>query len=253
MISQPKRSTKPKMESQLSARGLPSVVVKPKNTSESKRRQDAAGQVLLAFGDLPRGRLLCFFDSEDCGAFKDEIIGFGKANRGVSVPISKPSSLRGWPDEIVSIIYPSWSLDDKNRTFDFVTYLHDSTCEDPVAMTMTFAHELQHFVQCGTMRAVFEANEAFRALRLKSGDGFDSHELPIEKDARIVAKRIAIRILGRKAVDQYIARNIANPVNDGDRRNWSFISGLDVSKPYDLEVETKLFGQELESRLARPL
>ena len=55
--------------------------------------------------------------------------------------------------------------------------------DDPVAMTMTFAHELQHFVQCGTMRAVFEANEAFRALRLKSGDGFDSHELPIEKDA----------------------------------------------------------------------
>jgi hypothetical protein len=242
----------PKMESQLSARGASSVIVKPKNILETKRRQDAAGQVLLAFGDLPRARLLCFFDSEDCWAFKDEIIGFGKANRGMSVPISKPSSLRGWPDEIISIIYPSWSLHDNNRAFDFVTYLHDSTCEDSVALTMTFAHELQHFIQWGTMLAVFQANEAFRARRLKSGDGFDSHELPIEKDTRIVAKRVAIRIHGREAVDQYIARNIANPVNDGDRRNWTFIDGLDVSKPYDLEVETKLFGDKLESHLARP-
>jgi hypothetical protein len=137
-------------------------------------------------------------------------------------------------------------LDDNNRTFDFVIYLHDSTCEDPVAMTMTFAHELQHFVQWGTMLAVFQANERLRAQRLKSGDGFDSHELPIETDARIVAKRIAIRIHGREAPDHYIARNIASPVNDGDRRNWRFIDGLDVSKPYDLDIETELFGYKLE-------
>jgi hypothetical protein len=243
---QPKTAGEPEMGSQSPARSEPKLIIKPKSPAETKSRQEAAQQVLLAFDDLPRARLLCFFDSEDCWAFKDEITGLGKANRGISGPITKSSNFQGWPWEVIERIYPSYASSDNEAVFDFVTYLHDSSCEDPVGMTMTFAHELQHFVQWGTMRGAFEANDGFRARRLEAGAGFDSHELPIEKDARIVAKRIAIRIHGREAVDHYIARNIANPVNDGDSRNWRFIDGLDVSKPYDVEVETTLFGDKLE-------
>src|ERR1700723_609232 len=246
-----KQNTEPKLESQSSAPCEPKLIIKPKDAPETERRQKAARQVLLALGELPPARLLCFFDSQDCWAFKDETMGFGKANRGLSGPIKKPTDLQNWPWDVIECVFPS--LYDNTAAFDFVIYLHDSTCEDPIAMTMPFAHELQHFVQWGTMRAVFQANEKFRGRRLESGTGFDSHEMPIEKDARIVAKRIAIRIHGREAVDSYIARNIANPVNDGDSRNWIFIEGLDVSKPYDVEVETKLFGDKLASHLSRPL
>jgi hypothetical protein len=224
------------------------IFVKHADSIVCRQREAAARAVLSAFGDLPTNRLLCFFDDQDCSALKDESSGFGKANRGVSGPISNPSALRGWPDDAISSIYPSFSLDDNNRAFDFVTYLHDSSCEDPVAMTMTFAHELRHFVQWARMPKVWKANERFRDWLRNFDTGFDSHELPIEKDARIIAKQIAIRIHGREAVDHYVAESIANPVDDLDRRNWRFVYGIDVTKPYDVEIETMLFDDNLKSR-----
>jgi len=228
------------------------VIVRPKSSSETRRREEAAHQVLSAFGALPLGRLLCYFDDQDCWAFKDEHIGFGKANRGLSGPVTKSTNFQDWPMDIVMAIYPSYSLDDNEPAFDFVTYLHDSSCDDPIGMTMTFTHELQHFVQYSTMPAVWKANERFKKRRLESDTGFDSHELPIEKEARIVAKRIAIRIHGLDAVNRYIARSIENAVDDLDRRNWCFIQNLDVSKPYDVEVETILFDNELKTHPLPP-
>jgi hypothetical protein len=223
------------------------VIVRPKGASETRRREEAAHQVLSAFGALPAGRLLCYFDEQDCWAFKDGTLGLGKANRGLSGPVTKPTDFQGWPWEVVSCIYTSLSVDDSQAAFDFVTYLHDSSCEDPVGLTMTFAHELQHFIQWATMPTVWEANARFVKRRLESVAGFDSHELPVEKDARIVAKRIAIRIHGREAVDRCIEKNIANPMDDLDQRNWLFVKGLDVAKPFDVELETVLFGNDLKS------
>jgi hypothetical protein len=223
------------------------VVVRPKGTAETRRREEAAKQVLLEFGKLPTGRLLCFFDEEDWGDFKNED-GFGKANRAVSGVVTRPTDLQDWPSEVVERIYPSLSLNNNERAFDFVTYLHNSSCEDPVGMTMTFAHELQHFVQWATMRKAWIKNQRFKDWCRNFDTGLVSHDLPIEIEARIVAKRIAIRIHGREAVDRYIEKNIATPVDDLDGRNWLFIKGLDVSKLYDVEVETELLDTELKSR-----
>jgi hypothetical protein len=139
-------------------------------------------------------------------------------------------------------------LDDNEPAFDFVTYLHNSSCEDPVGMTMTFAHELRHFIQWATMPKTWKANQRFKKRLLECITGFESHDLPIELDARIEAKRIAIRIHGREAVNRYIEKNIASPINDLDRRNWVLVESLDVAKPYDPETETELFDIELKSR-----
>lgn len=230
----------------------PTIIALPRNTFEGTRREAAAREVLLVFGQKPSVRLLCFFDDQDCWVFKDESLGLGKANRGISRVVTKFADFIGWPLEVINCVYPTFSLGESKPAFDFVTYLHNSSCEDPVGMTMTFAHELQHFVQWATMPAVWNANERFKDVRSEWGAGFDSHEFPIEKEARIVAKRFAIRIHGREAVDRYIGENIAHPVNDLDRRNWRFIEGLDVSKPYDLELETALFDDELKDR-PRPI
>ena len=237
----------------------PTIIAMPQGTPESGRREEAARRVLLAFGQLPSRRLLCFFDDQDCWTFKDENFGFGKGNRGLSGPVTNPADLEGWPFDVTYRLYPAYSSNENEPAFDFVTYLHNSSCEDPVGMTMTFAHELQHFVQWATMPAVWEANERFKSWRLGREVGFGSHELPIEKEARIVSKRIGIRIHGREAVARYIEQNIARPANDLDGRNWRFIETLDVSKPSDVEVETLLFDDELKSwplprgRLARSL
>ena len=42
--------------------------------------------------------------------------------------------------------------------FDELIYLHGSTCASEVGLTMTFAHELQHFVQHGNMLTLWAAN-----------------------------------------------------------------------------------------------
>ena len=180
--------------------GQPAIIAMPQGTPEGARREEAARQVVLAFGPLPPSRLLCFFDEQDCWAFKDENIGFGKANRGLSGPVTSPADLEGWPFDVTERLFPAAAGNENESAYDFVTYLHNSSCENPVGMTMTFAHELRHFVQWATMPAVWKANERFKSRRLDRGVGFDSHELPIEKDARIVSKQIAIRIHGREAV-----------------------------------------------------
>jgi hypothetical protein len=66
------------------------IIVMPEGTLESRRRETAAREVLLQFGKLPPGRLLCFFDEEDCCVLKSEHVGFGKANRAVSSPVTQP-------------------------------------------------------------------------------------------------------------------------------------------------------------------
>lgn len=113
---------------------------------------------------------------------------------------------------------------------------------------MTFAHELRHFIQWVSMPKVWKANQQFKKRLLECNTGFESHDLPVEKDARIEAKRIAIRIHGRKAVNRYIEKSIANPIDDLDCRNWLLVQSLDVAKPYDAETETVLFNIELKSR-----
>jgi len=226
----------------------PTIVVEHFDSDVCQKREAAAREVWLAFGDLPPGRLLCFFDDQDHCVFKNENVGFGEANRAVSGPVWTPADLRDWPLDIIRHVFSSHSLDDNKPAFDFVIYVHNSTCEDPVGLTMTFAHELQHFVQWATMRSVWKANERFKDWAQNFETGLYSHNLPIEKDARIVAKRIAIRIHGREAVDRYIEKNIASPVNDLDGRNWRFIESIDVAKPYDVEVETEMLDSELKSR-----
>lgn len=229
--------------------GEATVIVRSKDASETERRKEAARQCLVTFGVLPAGRLLCYFDNVDWWAFKDERIGFGKANRGLSGLVTKSTNFQDWPIYVVMSIYPLCS---EEPAFDFVTYLHDSSCNDPVGMAMTFTHELQHFVQYSTMPAVWKANERFKKRRMESDTGFDSHELPIEKEARIVAKRIAVRIHGLDAVNRYITKSIENAVDDLDRRNWSFIQNLDVSKPYDVELDTLSFDSELKNHPLPP-
>jgi len=233
------------MGSETQSPSEPTVIVMPADASGNSARENAAYDVLLRFGKLPPGRLLCFFDDEDCCVLKSESVGFGKANRGVSSPVTAPSDFYGWPTEAIKYIYPSMSLDDNQSAFDFVTYLHNSSCLDPLGMTMTFAHELRHFVQWATMREVWKANQQFKRRLLEFDTGFESHDLPIERDARIVAKRIAIQLYGFEAVNHYIQQSINDPVNDLDCRNWRFIEGLDVAKPYDVEVETTLFREKL--------
>jgi hypothetical protein len=122
---------------------------------------------------------------------------------------------------------------------------------------MTFAHELQHFVQFGTVPKLLLENElaCVTLQNLEKSDfealGVRACDIPHEREARIVAKRVAEDLFGVEVVMQYIKAKMAQFITQQDAADWDCVDGLVASTPYDLAVETKLFFPRLRScRLA---
>lgn len=230
----------------------PTVVVKSNDEFVKKHTEGAASSVIAAFGDkLPEARLLCFFDDQDWMPFKES---FGLANRGFYGPIGPGAfSNPSWPEYVKRIVLvddpPSWIL---RQGFDHIIYLHGSTSADELGLTMTFAHELQHFVQRANMLHTYAAGklllellshwpeETSAAVGLKSWP-----DIPHERDAKIVAKRVVEKIFGEERTREFIDRKIASPVNAGDREDWQFIQSIASGDSYDLQNETRSLFQRL--------
>lgn len=229
------------------------VKVRHYDVSVQSKRRAAAYDVLSEFPFPPTdSRVLCYLDSDDWSIFKDEHCGFGKANRGVSGPISKPMDWSLWPHYVAGCCYRTCSLMDNDPIFDFVVYLHDSTCIDAVGLTMTLAHELQHFVQYTHARAQWDANERFKEYWTRfEPPGIYNFQFPMEQKARIIAKRISEKLHGPEAVSSYIERNIVAPVDAPDKMDWEFIRDLDTSIEYDLGAQTIAFARSLGIHLER--
>jgi hypothetical protein len=124
-----------------------SIVVEVSRCDPSLRdelRSDAQ-RVVGQFQNLPALRLLAFFDGEDAAFFRKK---FGETNRGQFVDLLK-ARISEWPSYLKNLIdVPDPDHPPQvNRHFDNVIYVYATTCADPVGRIMTFAHELQHFVQ----------------------------------------------------------------------------------------------------------
>jgi hypothetical protein len=222
---------------------LPTVRVKSSDDAVRRDREEAAHSVISRFGNrLPNLPLLCFFDEEDWPVLRGPGMA---ANRGAY--FSSPS----WADTPAYI--RGCALIEGQPAFDNLIYLHGTTCADEVGLTMTFAHELQHFVQHGTSRLSWAVNTLayatlrdlemsdFRALALRTCD------IPFEREARMVAKRVAEDLLGKDRVHKHIEAKIAERVTEQDAVDWDCIRGLDVTAPYDLASETQRFFPRLKT------
>lgn len=132
--------------------------------------------------------------------------------------------------------------------FDHVIYLHGSTCSNEVGLAMTFSHELQHFVQNGNSLSLWAANTLIPKLLKSDIDalGLTWCDVPHEREARIVSKRIAENLFGAEVVTQYVDAKIAEHVTKDDAHDWKCIRGLATSTPYDLAAETALFFPRLK-------
>jgi hypothetical protein len=172
--------------------------------------------------------------------------------------------LADWPDYVrdcirvddgVSLIYP--------RAVDDFVYLYGSTCENEVGLTMTLAHELQHAVQHNNVRRLWAVNgivtrlhkRVIAALNLRWAD------IPIERESRIVSKRVAVHFFGEQHVTNYIDEKIAEGVirsDVADVADWQVVRTLESSDSVVLQGDTqKLFERltnyrpELEVALQR--
>lgn len=184
-------------------------------------------------------RALCYLADEDVNWLK-EMWG-GHANRGVHWPI-RGQGLHDWPQDMWETIAPIDPQLGVTWPYDSVIYLHGSTCETDIGLTMTLAHELQHFLQYANERQLWAANTLLMKLPSLPTDDLKAwSDLPVEREARIIAKQVAESLHGTAPVDQHIQSMIDAGTSDADVADWKFIRAIDPSIRYDLREETKPF------------
>jgi hypothetical protein len=219
---------------------MPAVVhVKAGDPAVRKQREALAKRVLEQFADaFTDCRLLCFFDDDDCLEFKQIM---GESNRALYRRVSDNTAFAGWPEYITDSIF----VDDpssiwRKRVVDQFIYLHGSTCSDMVGMTMSFAHELQHAVQRTTVPELLSANGLVRLLprTVIQSVGIQWSDIPTEREARAVAKRIAVTLHGSEGVEQFLAQRASTTTDPVDLADLEFIQALNTSTPYILKDET---------------
>lgn len=220
------------------------VFAKSIDPSVRAAREAVARRVLSEFGNqLPDLNLLAFFDDEDWYAFRQEL---GLTNRGFYFAIKK------WPPDmppyVEARIFDDPAKFARKRTFDHLIYVHGTTCADNVGLAMTFAHELQHFHQHGFNRNLWAANSLIQQLPQEIFNIAElnwPYDVPTEREARIVAKRVAEKLFGTDAVKQYIDRRIGENITFQDAADWRFVRELDSGILYDLAMGTRQIFQRL--------
>jgi hypothetical protein len=220
------------------------VKVKSADDDVRMRRKAVAQRVLAYLGDeLPDSRLLCFFDDEDWQALKAKR---GIANRGFYEHIRK-GHLPLWWSESPNHLREALMVDGEVAFSDLI-YVHGSTCSNEVGLTMTFAHELQHFIQHGTVLGLWAANTLIPNLPkdVITALGLTWCDVPFEREARIVSKRATEELFGAEVTSQYIEAKITQFVTKDDAADWECVNRLVASAPYDLAGETRTLFLQLK-------
>ena len=101
---------------------------------------------------------------------------------------------------------------------------------------MTFAHELQHFVQYAYRKPIWAANTLL--INLNSPDFRVWWDFPIEIEARFKAKRVAESLFGKDSVRDFVIQRIGERVTETDAADWKYIREIDTSRAYDVLKET---------------
>ncbi len=111
------------------------------------------------------------------------------------------------------------------------------TCAVQTGALITFAHELQHFVQYGSAYKVLVTNTLLsRHLpSFEPGNTAKAWNIPHEQDAIIVSKRVAEAVIGADAVGTYVASRIAA---EDDVLCWKYFQCLSSTDSFDLVAQT---------------
>lgn len=187
---------------------------------------------------FPDRRLICFFDDEDPACFARR---FGSGYRGLHTPV-KGSGY--FPPYISRYFFdPSGGF-----AFDNVIYLRGSTCRVQAGAVITFAHELQHFVQYGCSYKALVANTLLygHLPKFDPVHGLQAWDIPHEREAMIVSKRVAEATIGRDAVIGHASSQIAAASDAG---YWQCFQSLSSASPFDLLAETKKLVEQYRRQL----
>ncbi len=192
------------------------------DNSKKDELEPLCNKVLEHFKQLPEQKLIAIFDDEERQEFTvftpslgKEFCGFFRGNL---------YGMQPFPQEIKDDYL--WSKQDGRWRCDVMIYLRSRTCQSPTGMAITFAHELQHFVQYGFSRKVWQANHDLQQIIR----GFPWY-FPDERDALTVSRGKVEDICGKVEVRTYAEQQIELKRYPD---KWEFFLGSETEKPFDL-------------------
>jgi len=191
---------------------------------------------------FPAKRLCRYFATSDDSYLRQMC---GEHFRGFHVPRSACPTL---PPYLVHSFYrpfDPFKCDvpfEETIAFDNLIYIRESTCrEGGLGFALTYAHELQHFVQQGDTPTHSAVNSAlYQNLKQFEPDTIAT-SIPHEREANIVSKRIAEMLFGTDAVAEYAQNQIQfmEQVGDAEQKaRWVFFRDVPSSTVYNLLAET---------------
>lgn len=192
--------------------------------------------------DLPAGRLCRYFaDFDDPCLITNPR--FGQHFRGFHATVAAkeefPQYLRDCflhPLETFTMRETSPTFDEM-VAFDTLIYLRPSTCDDSVGLVECYAHELQHFVQRGRAPRLHAVNAVLYENLKRLEPMATVVDIPTEREANIISKRIAESICGAEAVKAFAETQVRLMEGLGEseqRDRWIFFRDTPSSTPFDL-------------------
>jgi len=170
-------------------------------------------------------RLLCFFDDANPKHFDDL---WGENHYGFHTPVIGSGT---WPAYVESLLVTYAGI-----AYDNMIYLNGRACASAVGAAITFAHELQHFMQYSWDRKVWAANNLIYQMFWQGlPTTVKPWEIPFEQDTNRVSKRIAEGLFGAIAVNRHVEEHIAAKSN---AEKWKAFQSLSYHDEFDLLAET---------------
>ena len=215
-----------------------------KSTDLRTKLRVLCDQVLKQFQHLPSLRLLCYFDDENPELLQKQFGQFA----GIHTPLIGAGT---WPGYISEHFFDS----DGEFAFDNLIYVPKTIhVLEEISFVIVFAHELQHFVQWGFARKIYQAN----ALLFQNLLSFDPRtnaktwDIPSNREAMIISKRVAKALFGGEAVERYMNKQIIESDtshNTCKSQLWVFFRNLSSSPSYNLRKETDILVQKYKKQL----
>jgi len=185
---------------------------------------------------LPKTRLCRYFAASDDPYFVQM---HGAHFRGFHVPYSARTLL---PQDLLYCFFhpPDFSRDVKFEdtiAFDNLIYIRHNTCRDETGLATTYAHELQHVVQLANTPRLLAANQVLYQNLKRFEPAAIATDIPTEREANIVSKRVAELVCGTEAVRVFAEEQVRLMREVGEHEQearWIFFRDVPSSTQYDL-------------------
>jgi len=136
--------------------------------------------------------------------------------------------------------------------FDALIYLRQSTCDDSTGLAECYAHELQHVVQRGKTPRLHAVNSVLYRKLKGLEPATTVMDIPTEREANIVSKRVAEAVCGVDAVRAFADKQVRLMEDLGEseqRDRWIFFRDTPSSTPFDLLEATMPLVQKYKTVL----